>query len=195
MLKSQIRLGSVYALRERAGQPLQQVTILEHIRGSKWRAEWIEPNPGLVHFVESGHLLVPWKERKAFLRDEAAAAMLREHNDRRGFKEGSPLDDAVSEIFESTGEKEISFWRGELSGDPEAIDRIRVRARLEPGKNSAYAYLDRKGRLHLPFDEATSLAHRFCLAEPTSVLSQIEARERQWASESSRAGEEYLVGC
>jgi len=41
------------------------------IRGNKWKAEWIEPNAGLVDYVESGQLIAPWKEHKAVLREDA----------------------------------------------------------------------------------------------------------------------------
>jgi hypothetical protein len=98
MLKTQIKPSVHYALRERGSKELQRVKILEHIRGNKWRAQWIDANPGLVHFVESGHLRAPWKDHKAFLREEAAAAALSTHNDRQGYKRDSPLDDAVCEI-------------------------------------------------------------------------------------------------
>jgi hypothetical protein len=194
MLKSHIKPGIRYALRERGTRELQCVKILEHIRGSKWKAEWINPNRGLVHYVESGDLVVAWKERKAFLRDEVNAAALHQHNEQQGFKRDSPIDDAVCEIFESTGERDISFWRGELTADPEAIDRIRVRAGVEAEKNSPYAYVDRRRKLHLPFDEALTLVRRFCVSEPATVLSQVEGTERKWASEARRPGEEHLIG-
>jgi hypothetical protein len=59
MWKSHIKPGVEYALREKRGlaAPLQRVRIVVHIRGNRWKAEWIDPDPGLVHFVESGHLL------------------------------------------------------------------------------------------------------------------------------------------
>lgn len=68
MLKSEIKAGTHYAFREKRvpDTPLQRVRIIEHVRANKWKAEWIEPNPGLVHYVESGHLIVRWKEHKAF---------------------------------------------------------------------------------------------------------------------------------
>jgi hypothetical protein len=68
----EIKVGEEYGLREaqQPGSAMQRVRILEHIRGTKWRAEWIEPNPGLKDYVESKHLVVRWKERKVFLRDE-----------------------------------------------------------------------------------------------------------------------------
>jgi hypothetical protein len=48
MLKQEIKPGVEYALREKRvpGEPLQRVRITEHIRGNKWKAEWVEPNPG-----------------------------------------------------------------------------------------------------------------------------------------------------
>jgi hypothetical protein len=72
MLKAEIKPGKEYAFREKRihGSPLQRVRIIEHVRGNKWKVEWIDPNPGLVHYVESGQLIVPWKEQKAFLKDE-----------------------------------------------------------------------------------------------------------------------------
>ena len=50
MLKGEIRRGAEYAFREKRGpgSPLQRVTVIEHILGNKWKAEWIEPNAGLV---------------------------------------------------------------------------------------------------------------------------------------------------
>src|SRR5213593_4471587 len=56
MLKSQIKVRHEYAFREkrRPGEPIQRVRIVEHVRGNKWKAEWIEPNPGLADYVESG---------------------------------------------------------------------------------------------------------------------------------------------
>jgi hypothetical protein len=69
MLKSEINPRTDYALRERStpDAPLQRVRIIEHIRGNKWKAEWIDPNPGLIDYVESGHLICRWKDHKSFL--------------------------------------------------------------------------------------------------------------------------------
>ncbi|MGA2946804.1 MAG: hypothetical protein WA350_08495 [Candidatus Sulfotelmatobacter sp.] len=56
MLKSEINPRMDYALREKSAPdaPLQRVRIIEHIRGNKWKAEWVDPNPGLIDYVESG---------------------------------------------------------------------------------------------------------------------------------------------
>jgi hypothetical protein len=72
MLRSEIKPRTEYAFRGKRvpGTPFEHVRIIEHIRGNKWKAEWIEANPGLVHYAESGQLIAPWKERRAFLREE-----------------------------------------------------------------------------------------------------------------------------
>ncbi len=94
MLKCEIKLGTEYALREKRtlGTPFQRVRIIEHVRGNKWKAKWIDPNSGLVDYVESGQLIVPWKEHKAFLKDEENAERLWQHNSKgQGFRENSPI--------------------------------------------------------------------------------------------------------
>lgn len=86
MQKADINAGEEYALREERspGTPFQRVRILEHIRRNKWRAEWIDPNPGMKDHIESQYLVVRWKDRKAFLRDEESERRLLEHNARYG---------------------------------------------------------------------------------------------------------------
>lgn len=194
MLKSQIKPGAEYAMLEKRlpGAPLQRIRVLEHIRGNKWRAEWVEPNPGLVHFVESGQLLVTWREHRAFLRDEAKEAAIRKHSQERGYRKNSPVDVAIQEIFDSTGEAFV-YDHGVLSGAPDAVERLKTRARLDPEKGSLVAYLDRHGTRHLPFDEALELARKFCEAEPSTVLAQVESTERKWSQEAARPGDELMV--
>jgi hypothetical protein len=82
MLKSEIKPGTDYAVREKRvrGFPFQRVRIVEHVRGNKWKAKWIDPNAGLVDYIGSGQLIVPWREHKAFLKEEASEDRLREHN-------------------------------------------------------------------------------------------------------------------
>ena len=185
MLKSEIQPGVEYALREKRaiGAPFQRVRILEHIRKNKWKAKWIEPNPGLLDYVESGQLIVRWKEQKAFLKEEEGSERLQNHNHRLGYKEQSPVADAMYQIYESVGD-EVSFYRGTLSGTAEALDRLKTRAKVTSKNNSAISYTDRQGILHLPFDEALELGRKFCAAEPATVLVGVEATERKWAQEA-----------
>ncbi len=173
MQKSEITPGQEYALREvpRSNTPFHHVRILQHVRGSKWKAEWIEPNPGLVDYVESKTLIVGWKHRKAFLRDETAQSRFDEENERLGYK----------------------GYCGDLRGSPEALDRVRVRAKVEVSKTSPYRYVDRFGTIHVPVDEALALAQAFCAAEPAAVLPHVEATEREWSVKASRPGGEYMV--
>ena len=194
MLKAEIQPGVEYALREKrvVGAPFHHVRILEHIRKNKWKAKWIEPNPGLVDYVESGQLIVAWKERKAFLKEEESEERLQKHNDHLGYKEQSPIAHAMYEIYESVGD-EVSFYRGTLRASAEALERLKIRAKASSGQNSSIAYTDRQGKLHLPFDEALELGRKFCAAEPATVLAGVEATERKWAQEARQPGEEYMV--
>ncbi len=107
--------------------PVQRVRIIEHIRANKWKAEWVDPNPGLVHYVESGQLVCLWKEHKAFLKEESEAQRLREHNERNGYMPESPLTKAAEQVFETVGD-DIKFYNGILSGSSDALERVKVRA-------------------------------------------------------------------
>jgi hypothetical protein len=73
MLKAEIKPRTEYAVRKKrvVGGPLERVRIVAHVRGNKWKAEWIEPNPGLIHYVESGQLVSAWRDRKAWLKEGA----------------------------------------------------------------------------------------------------------------------------
>ncbi len=195
MWKAQVKPGVEYALREKrsAESPIQRVRILEHVRGNRWKAEWVDPNPGLTHFVESGHLICAWKDLKAFLREEESAERLKAHNKQQGYVPASVMDHALTEVFENAGD-DLSFYRGVVSGPPEAIARVKVRARMDPEKASSVSYVDRDGVLRLPFDEALEVARAFCAAEPAGILADIEATERKWSLEASRPGEDHVIG-
>jgi hypothetical protein len=194
MQKSEIQVGKEYALREKRARraPLQRVRIVEHVRGTKWKAEWIDPNPGLRDYVDSSWLITRWADQKAFLREEANAERLREHNVSQGHKESSPVALALGHIYESVKD-DLTFYRGSLNGSPEAVGRMRARAGLEEGNPSPVGYVDRQGRVHLPYDEALDLARKFCAAEPATVLVGAESTEREWSQEAQRPGHEYLV--
>jgi hypothetical protein len=194
VLKSQIKPKTEYALREKRtpGTPLQRVRVIEHVRRNKWRVEWIDPNPGLVDYVESADLIVLWKDHKAFLKEEANAERLREHNKRHGYDhEDSPIVTALYQVFESVADG-INFYRGSITASPEALARLRARARIGAAQESPVAYVDRQGMLHLPFDVALDLGRRFCAAEPSAVLVGVEATERDWTHRAGQ-GEDHLV--
>lgn len=195
MQKSEIQVGKEYALREAKGPdaPIHRVKIIQHVRGKKWKAEWVAPNPGLVDYVESQNLLVPWKEQKAFFRDEEKAHQLRADNERHGYKEDSPIANVLYEVFESLGEKELHFYRGVLSDRPDALDRVKERAGFDRTKTSTFAYVDRHGTIHIPYTEALELAKAFCISEPSTILLNIETTEREWVQKASQPGNDYML--
>ena len=175
-----------------AGAPLQCVRVLQHVRRNKWKAQWVEPNPGLIDYVESAQLLVPWKDQKAFLKDEKNAEELAKQNKRDGYVSGSPIEVAVEQVFESVGEH-VSCNRGVLSGTSDAMERIRARAKDADGSEPYGAYRDRFGRAYWPFSAALELAQKLCASEPSTVLVEVEATEREWSTKASRPGEEYII--
>jgi hypothetical protein len=193
MQKTAIVIGEEYGLREalKSDAPLQRVRVLEHMRGKKWKVQWIEPNPGLVDFVEVQHIIVRWSEAAAFMTDEKADRELRADNERHGYEEETPIANALYTVFDNVGDK-LSFYRGVLSGSLDALARVRRRAKLEPSKNSALQYVDRHGAVHVPFTEALELAMAFCAAEPTTALTAIEPAEKKWAREASTHANESM---
>jgi hypothetical protein len=186
MQKAAIVIGEEYGLREalRSDAPLQRVRVLEHMRGKKWKVEWIEPNPGLVDFVEAQSLIVRWGEAAAFMVDEKASRELRADNERNDYDDDSPVAGALYSVFDNIGDK-LSFYRGILSGSLDALACVRRRARLEPSKNSTLLYVDRNGVVHAPFTEALELGMALCAAEPATALTTIEPAEKKFAHEAS----------
>jgi len=193
--ESEIKPGSEYAVREKRtqGTPLHRVRIIEHIRSNKWKAKWIAPNPGLIDYIESGQLIVPWNEHKALLKEEADEERLCEYNDAHGYNDkNSPVIRALEQVFESAADG-VGLYRGCLIGAPQSIGRLRTRARVSSAKESSVAYINRRGQLHLPFDEALDLGRKFCAEEPSTVLMAVEATEHDWAHKATH-GEGYIVG-
>lgn len=193
MQKAAIIVGEEYGFREarKSDAPLQRVRILEHVRAKKWKAQWIEPNAGLVDFVEAQHLIVRWSESDAFQRDEAAERALRADNELNGYDEETPVATALYSVFDNIGDK-VSFYRGVLSGAPDALARVRQRAKTNDVPPPVLEYTDRHGSVHVPFADALKLAMAFCAAEPATAQTCIEPTERKWAREASAKGDDSM---
>jgi hypothetical protein len=60
VMATDIVVGVEYGFRQkpRPANDLEHVRVLEKAR-SKWRVEWIDPNPGLTDYVTSGQIVVP----------------------------------------------------------------------------------------------------------------------------------------
>jgi hypothetical protein len=96
-------------------------------------------------------------------------------------------------VYESVAD-DVSYWRGILSGSPEAVQRIRDRARLRATPNPLDVHVDRHGRYYSAFGDALNLAMGFCAAEPSTVLVDVETTERKWAQEARLPGEDHMAG-
>src|ERR1700731_2040284 len=194
MLRSELKAGAEYAFREKRvpGTPLARIKLIQHVRGNKWKAKWIDTHPGLVDYVTTKQILVSWKEHKQFLQEEKDLAHLREYNLSHGYDGNFPVCEALQQVFESVKD-EISYDRGILQTTFEPLNRLRARSRLSEYVLQAPAFQGRDGSLRLPHDQAEELARKFCKAEPAPVLIDIEATERKWAMEAARPGNEYQV--
>ena len=194
MLKSELKAGVEYAFREKrvAGTPLTRIKLLEHVRGNRWKAKWIDTHPGLVDYVTTAQILVPWKEHKQFLQEETDLAHLREYNLSHGYDGNFPVCEALQQVFESVQDG-ISYDRGILRTTWEQLNRLRARSRLSEYVLQRPAFQGRDGSLKLPHDQAEELARNFCLVEPAPVLINIETTERNWSMDVVRPGNEYLA--
>ena len=185
MYREDIIIGQEYGYRERPFHkgPLERVRVLDRVR-SQWEVESIDPNSGLQDFIRSNHLVIPWRERKDYLRDEASWEALERYCDTcwPGFEH--PLSDAVDTILESTGETVSIGKCGDLSCVPGVLDRVVQRASLEL-RILAPGFVDRFGVAHLPFDSAVRLAQAFALAKPHTVLFQTDTEERKYDLKAS----------
>jgi hypothetical protein len=135
---------------------------------------------------------VPWKDHKALLKDEQNAEHLAGRNRQDGYEDGSPLAEAVFQVFEAIHDS-IGMRKGVLVGDSEALLRVRERARDTDAGEPVGAYVDRKSLVHWPFRAGLELARKFCAAEPSTILVEIEGTEREWAAKAQRPGEEYII--
>lgn len=185
-----IVLGDEYAIREpvAVGVEFQRVVILEHVRKGRWKARWINPNPGMVDYITSKNVIVEWKQRAAFLSEERCVTRFARHLTSCGYPgNGHPLSEAVHQVIEAMGEPTVSFSSGDLDCDPEALTRLVTRAGVKR-PDHPISYVDRGGRLHIPYDAALRLAEDLARAEPMTVLVAIDALEREWTIEAREPG-------
>jgi hypothetical protein len=154
--------------------------------------QWVEPHPGLVDYIKSPNILVPWKERRPFLRDEASLDRLREicWQSWPGFEH--PISDAVELVLHATGERVFVDNHGVLMGDPDELERIAARAKSEFVIKDP-AFVDRDGTVHGTFTMALSLAQAFAAAEPEMVLLSVELEQRRHEADALESGGSYMA--
>jgi hypothetical protein len=200
MVYEELRCGEQYGFRERPrfeDAPLQCIQLLRHIRGRKWQARWIDTHPGLNDYINSAQIVIPWKDREAFLQEERDREAMSQHNEDIGFQPGSALSEAIHDVFENIGESgHFDINHGSMSGSIDVIERLRVRAKLteaDLGPSTSHAYIERSGRLRLPYECALKFARAFCMQEPAGVLANLEASERDFSLRSTNPDNAYLI--
>ena len=200
MVHEELRCGEKYGFRERPRfktVPLECIQLLKHIRGRKWQARWIDTHPGLTDYINSAQIIIPWGERNAFLKEERDREAMQQHNEDVGFQPGSAVPDAVHDVFENIGDSgHFDIKHGSMSGSIDVIERLRVRAKLTEAELSPatpYSYMERSGRLRLPYECALKFARAFCMQEPAGVLASLEASERDFSLRATSPDNAYLI--
>jgi hypothetical protein len=192
---SDLRVGKLYLYREkpRPGEPILKVKVTDIVgrRGHvKVRFE-DGPHPGLEEYVRTRQLIVPWVERRAFLRDEERLKAVKAHQRRH------PTDGAVVTAIEisldSAGEPTIWLGAVGLSAPEAALERLMDRAGLsgEPVDLHALGFKDRFGDVHLPTATAETIARAFAAAEPETVLLHLEAEESELKAKGYEPGDRF----
>src|SRR6266542_1262057 len=131
--------------------------------------------------VQPGCLVVEWRERQAFLRDEERAKLVKTASREDS---GPVRREAVEWILGSTGEADAEGLGrdGVLVADVEAVRRVAARAGItEPVEDlHPLAFVDRHGCLHLPYAAAEKLARNFAAVEPQTFSSTSKAWRRSY---------------
>jgi hypothetical protein len=171
-----------FRFKPRSSEPLPHVKVIEKVgrKGAVKIRFMDEPHCGLEEFVETRQLVVPWPERKAYLRDEERLQRLKRLA--RVHRHDSARFSAVDVILAATGHDDAWLHRdGRLSIPRESAALMAGRAGIEDDLQGLHteAFTDRLGELHLPFEAAETLARAFAAAESESVLLYIEGRYQE----------------
>jgi len=196
MDSNRVEVGERFAYREypqRRGSPFMSVEIVEKARTGKWKVRFMDgPNAGLVDFIKSTNIIVPWAEAEGFLEDEKRMHELIEASSAEWKGPDDPVTQAVDTVLRATGE-ELFFHDGErgaghLEISVEAARRVLMRTGLEwePVELDPLGFIDRTGKLHLPFRTSLKLAQAFAAAEPDSVNISVMSEEFRWEEDCRR---------
>lgn len=183
MQGSEMTIGKRYAmgLRVSPGEPLIKVQLLDKGgRRSMVKVRHLsEPHEGLEEYVKTRQIVVPWGERKAFLRDEERMQQLRALPRPPGVHARA---EAVYTVLASTGYPDAYVDDdGYVDMEAEELRQIALRASIDPALENLHpaAFVDRHGGMHLPLEPAEQLARAFAAAEPQLVLLYIDYEERR----------------
>jgi hypothetical protein len=193
MNRGDVVVGNDYGYRQNLKRhtPLERVRAVEIVRG-RWKVEWVDPNPGLTDYVRAINVVVPWKDGKAFLRDEARMDTLVAHCATIWPGHSHPVSSAVDAVLEATGEHLWVNNRGVLEADPGGAERVARRAGIEL-QMAPPAFAARDDAEYYPFDEAVTLAQGFARAEPGLVNLAIDGAEAKIQREAREPGNQHLL--
>jgi hypothetical protein len=176
------------------GIPLIKIETIDQPRPGKWKVRFLDgPNADQVEVVSTAGILAPWSEASAFLQDEERMLkLLQACESQWSGSQDDPVMDAISLIFESTGEKEAMVDpcgrdMGQGCMRPDSARRILDRAGITEDVIALdpLAFVDQKGILHITFVMALKMAQAFAKAEPDTVLISAESQQREYESEPS----------
>lgn len=157
-----------------------KVKLLEIVgRGGKVKIQYQDgPHPGLTEYVSTRQLIVPWGQRRGYLRDEDRYEQLKRT---AGEYTDSAIATAVEAIMEATGEDEAMPMAYGMEISREALQRLLDRAGIDgdPLRLDHAAYTDRFGRIHLPWQAVEMIARAYAAAEPDMVMMYLEDREAE----------------
>jgi hypothetical protein len=156
-----------------------KVKLLELVgRGGKVKIQYEDgPHPGLAEYVSTRQLIVPWGERRAYLRDEERYEQLKAASERFD----SAIGTAVEAVMEATGEDEAWLTGDGMEISRAALQRLLDRAgiKTDPLRLHPSAYADRFGQLHVPNQAVEVIARAFAASEPDIVLMYLEDQESE----------------
>lgn len=195
MYGAEIEVCIDYALRDRlADEPVRVRVLTKAPRGGQWRVEHLTGDlQGLQEWRQSRTLLCRWGDLKAVLRDEQRARRLRESS-----VEGDRVTcEAIDFVLrDASGEEQecgfVNSLREFRFGMPATV-RLWERAQLdgEPQTCHPYAFVDRSGEIHMPFEAAYRFAKAFAAQEPDTVLRYVSLQEGELKATGWTPGERW----
>jgi len=167
------------------GTSVQHIEVIAKAKPGVWKVKFIDgPNAGLTDFVRTGTIAVRWAEAEAFTKDELLLLKVLEAADAQEGHGDETIVTAINSVLEATGDwGYLRSYSNRVGHVPiEAARRILRRARLDPDplKLDPVSFVDRDGNLNLTFEACLRLAQSFARAEPDTVLTHLEADERDY---------------
>ncbi|MGE3075144.1 MAG: hypothetical protein AB7N24_15425 [Dehalococcoidia bacterium] len=186
--------GLEYGLRFRLSstERLHRVVVVEKLdRNKQVKVRHLEgEQEGMEEFISFRNVVVAWKARKRFLRNEEKLRTIRE------LSSGADpvVREAVQAVFGAAGEHSAFVHSdGHFSADVAAVERLAARAGIEgPWKQlDSCAFVDDNGWAQLGFAAAHRLAIELAKREPDTITIEVESREEELRAGGYAMGERW----